>query len=87
MLLSYGKPVRVSSGTGAEKITDEDARTWWKAAFAGADEWAEVGLGETMDVRAVQVNFADDFPLMRMALWKAGFRKSGKGKQRLHTET
>ena len=28
MLLSYRKPVSVSSGKGAEFITDEDIRTW-----------------------------------------------------------
>ena len=31
MLLSYGKKVRVSSGRGAEHITDENIRTFWKA--------------------------------------------------------
>ena len=59
MLLSYGKPVAVSSGTGAEKITDENIRTWWRAE-SGRDEWARVDLGRVMDVRAVQVNFADE---------------------------
>lgn len=64
MLLSYGKSVKVSSGEGAENITDENARTWWKAERAGMDEWAEIDLGEVMDVRAVQINFADDFEIM-----------------------
>ncbi len=58
MLLSYGKPVAVSSGCGAEKITDESIRTWWRAE-TGHDEWAQVDLGRVMDVRAVQINFAD----------------------------
>ncbi len=60
MLLSYKKEIRVSSGTGADQITDEDARTWWKAKNHEAGQWAEVDLGETYDVRAVQINFADD---------------------------
>ena len=60
MLLSYKKEVRVSSGTGADRVTDEDARTWWKAENHEAGQWAEVDLGEICDVRAVQINFADD---------------------------
>lgn len=60
MMLSYKKAVRVSSGLGADCVTDEDVRTWWKAATAGVDEWVEIDLGDSMDVRAVQVNFADD---------------------------
>lgn len=64
MLLSYGKAVNVSTGKGAENITDENARTWWKAESSGIDEWAEVDLGEVMDVRAVQINFADDLEIV-----------------------
>lgn len=60
MLLSYGKPAKVSSGSGSEHLTDEDIRTWWTAESAGPDEWAEVDLGAVKDVRAVQINFADD---------------------------
>lgn len=63
MLLSYRKPVKVSScvdGKKPENITDEDVRTWWKAATNAPGEWAEVDLGRSYDVRAVQVNFADD---------------------------
>jgi len=59
LLLSYGKPVRVSSGCGAEHVTDEDIRTWWRAESSQPGEWCEVDLGQTFDVRAVQVNFAD----------------------------
>jgi hypothetical protein len=60
MLLSYGKPVKTSSGSGAEHITDENIRTWWKADSPGPGEWAEVDLGKVFDVRAVQISFADD---------------------------
>ncbi len=59
MLLSYGKPVAVSSGTGAEKVTNENAMDWWRAETEH-NEWCCVDLGETMDVRAVQLNFADE---------------------------
>lgn len=60
MLLSYGKPVKVSSGSGAEYITDEDVRTWWRAETSGREEWIEVDLEKSMDVHAVQINFADN---------------------------
>ncbi len=60
MLLSYGKKVTASSGVEAEKAVDEDIRTWWKAADHQPGQWIQVDLGGTMDVRAVQINFADD---------------------------
>ncbi len=60
MLLSYGKQVTASSGAGAEKAADEDIRTWWKAGSSAPGQWLRVDLGKVMDVRAVQINFADD---------------------------
>ncbi len=63
MLLSYGKPATASScqeGKEASKVTDENVRTWWKAASNSAGEWIEVDLLHECDVYAVQVNFADD---------------------------
>lgn len=70
MLLSYRKPVTVSStaqSSRAENAVDEDARTWWSAATAKPGEWLTVDLGKQSDIRAVQVNLADealavDFP-------------------------
>ena len=59
MLLSYRKPCGVSSGSGAEKITNENVTDWWRAD-TGSNEWCSVDLGEVMDVRAVQINFADE---------------------------
>ena len=59
MLLSYRKPVGVSSGLGADKITNENVQDWWRAD-TGSGEWCSVDLGEVMDVRAVQINFADE---------------------------
>lgn len=67
MLLSYGKGVSVSSGTGGEKAVDEDIRSWWSAETAEAGQWLTVDLEKEMDIRAIQVNLADeavtvDFP-------------------------
>lgn len=62
-LLSFGKTVTASSyeeGKGPEKAVDENVQTWWRAASADAGEWICLDLGEISDVRAVQVNFADD---------------------------
>ena len=63
MLLSAGKTVSASSSVpdhGPEMATEENVRTWWRAATNSRDEWLRVDLGRIMDVRAVQVNFADD---------------------------
>ena len=59
MLLSYGKPASVSSGSGAEKITNENARDWWRVE-SGTGEWCRVDLGGEKDVYAIQLNFADE---------------------------
>ncbi len=58
MLLSYGKPVTVSSGAGAAHLTDENCQTVWQADGCYG-ETATVDLGKGYDVRAIQVNFAD----------------------------
>ena len=63
MLLSYDKSVFASSATeghGPENAADENVQTWWQAATAEPGQWLLMDLGEAMDVRAVQVNFADD---------------------------
>lgn len=62
-LLSYAKPAKASSfaeGKGADKAVNEDAQNWWRAAGSEPGEWIEVDLERVMDVRAVQINFADD---------------------------
>lgn len=62
-LLSYAKPAKASSaaeGKGAEKAVNEDSKTWWRAATNQSGEWLEVDLEKAMDVRAIQINFADD---------------------------
>lgn len=62
-LLSYGKSTAASScapGMDSARAADENAQTWWKAGSAESGAWLSLDLGEVMDVRAVQINFADD---------------------------
>ena len=63
MLLSAGKQTCASScvpGCEPEKATEENVQTWWRAATNSPEEWLCVDLGRVFDVRAVQINFADD---------------------------
>jgi xylan 1,4-beta-xylosidase len=63
MLLSYNKPAKASSyveGKAASNAMDENVRTWWKADSNTSGEWIEVDLKNICDVRAIQINFADD---------------------------
>ena len=63
MLLSVGKAAAASScvpGHEPDRATEENARSWWRAASNSREEWLSVDLGEVYDVHAVQVNFADD---------------------------
>ena len=70
MLLSYRKAVTASStaeGSDPTNAVDEDCRCWWSAGSANPGEWLCVDLGKDCDVRAIQVNMADeklavDFP-------------------------
>ena len=69
MLLSYNKKATASSGEHPELAVNEDIRDWWSADTAEAGEWLCVDLGKAEDVRAIQVNFADEalspeFPLV-----------------------
>lgn len=60
MLLSYGKPVAVSStvdGMDAAVISDENMRTYWAARSADPGEWAMIDLGPGRTVRAIQLNY------------------------------
>jgi len=62
MLLTYNKPVRVSSfvdSMPASYMTDEDIRTCWAAESGDAGEYAMVDMGDFFDVYALQVNFAE----------------------------
>jgi hypothetical protein len=63
MLLSYRKPVTVSSAKDtcpAEYMTDEDIRTYWAAKSGKPGEWASMDLGASSTVYAIQTNFAED---------------------------
>ena len=70
MLLSYKKPVTASStaeGSSPALAVNEDCRSWWSAAGTEPGEWLCVDLGKESDIRAIQVNMADeklvvDFP-------------------------
>ena len=70
MLLSYRKAATASStaeGSDPANAVDEDCRRWWSAGSDQPGEWLCVDLGKDCDVRAVQVNMADeklvvDFP-------------------------
>lgn len=52
--------VTASSGRMAGAVTDENIRTWWKADEDQDKNWIEVDLEKLYDVRAIQINFADD---------------------------
>ena len=63
MLLSYRKPVSVSStapGSDPALAVDEDIRTWWSAGESAPGQWLMVDLEKPSDVRVVQVNLADE---------------------------
>ncbi|WP_066631757.1 family 43 glycosylhydrolase [Labilibacter marinus] len=62
MLLSYQKPVQVSSELSeytAPNVNDEEIRTYWSAATNNPDEWMMMDLTENYDIYALQVNFAE----------------------------
>lgn len=62
MLLSYDKDVMVSSSIDSlppQNMVDENIRTFWSAQSGESDEWATIDLGDTCDVYAVQINFAE----------------------------
>ncbi|MBO4510926.1 MAG: family 43 glycosylhydrolase [Lachnospiraceae bacterium] len=42
------------------RAVEEDDQTFWRAAKNDSGEWLIMDLGEAKDVRAIQINFADD---------------------------
>lgn len=63
MLLSYNKPVEVSSAVKdhpAEKATDEDIRSYWSAATGNKGEWILIDLQNSCKVNGVQINYFDE---------------------------
>jgi xylan 1,4-beta-xylosidase len=63
MLLSYKKPVTVSSSQDtvhlAKNLTDEERQSFWVAKQNRAGEWATIDLQQKSEVRAIQVNYID----------------------------
>jgi hypothetical protein len=62
MLLSYGKKVTVSSSLDsleASNMNDEEIRTYWSAKTGDKGEFAVMDLGESDEIRAIQINFAE----------------------------
>jgi len=62
MLLNYSKPITVSSTLGAyyaNYAVDENIKTYWSAATGNKGEWIQSDLGKICNVRAIQINYAD----------------------------
>lgn len=62
MLLSYNKPVTVSSnsdGYEAKLAADENIRTYWSAATGNKGEWLSIDLTEKSTINALQLNLAE----------------------------
>ncbi|MEO8336955.1 MAG: family 43 glycosylhydrolase [bacterium] len=62
MLLSASMPATASSHAdkhAPELAFDEDIRTQWSASTGNAGEWLRVDLGAPSEIRALQVNFAE----------------------------
>jgi hypothetical protein len=62
MLLSYKKPVTVSSKLdeyGPENLTDENVKTFWVAKENDDKQWIEIDLKNPGLIRAIQVNYND----------------------------
>jgi hypothetical protein len=62
MLLSYRKHAAASSTMGefdADRVTDENPRTFWVAAANTPGQTLTIDLGTPKTVRAIQVDFAD----------------------------
>jgi len=62
MLLSYRKPTEASSVLDTfyvHHVTDENPRTFWVAAGEDPDPWLSIDLLNPLDIKALQVNYAD----------------------------
>ncbi|HEV8283137.1 MAG TPA: family 43 glycosylhydrolase [Chitinophagaceae bacterium] len=63
MLLSYNKPVQVSSELENHQksyATDEEIRTFWSAGTGNKSEWITVDLQKECTINAVQINYAEN---------------------------
>lgn len=62
MLLSYKKPLKVSStlkNYKAANIVDEKIQTYWVAAENNNEQWISIDLEKAADVYAIQLNYND----------------------------
>jgi len=63
MLLSYRKPVEVSSelpNHPKNNAMDEDIRTYWSAKTGDKGEWISTDLQKIYTVNAIQINYAEN---------------------------
>lgn len=63
MLLSYNKPVHVSSELAKHPksyATDEEIRTFWSAQTGNKGEWITIDLQKESNINAVQINYAEN---------------------------
>ena len=90
MLLSFNKLAKSSSeteGKEAHLVTDENVQTWWKAKTNKPGEWIEVDLEDEHDVRAIQINFADDETPVKLPEEKVEFIGEGPMSRYIDTRT
>ena len=81
MLLSYGKSVTASSeACPAANVVNEDVQNWWKAASDDPQPTLTLDLGSVYDVRAVQINFADDMGLVSLPEGAKLWGDEGRGR-------
>ena len=63
MLLSYKKPVEVSSelsGYTKNYALDEEIRTFWSAQTGNKGEWISIDLQKESTINAIQINYAEN---------------------------
>lgn len=63
MLLSYNKPVQVSSelpNYPKHYAANEDIRTFWSAKTGNKGEWISIDLQKSCTVNAIQINYAEN---------------------------
>jgi len=63
MLLSFNKPVQVSSELANHPknfATDEEVRTFWSAQTGNKGEWIVMDLQKQCTINAVQINYAEN---------------------------
>jgi len=61
-VLSFGQSCMASSSLAdhpPSAASDENVRTWWSAESGEPGEWFQMDLGRPRDIRAIQVNFAE----------------------------